>query len=481
MSAAEKEKTAHKSIKARLVGNFIIIILISVLAFEGLLIYFTRFYFYGNVEGILTNQIRTASDFYSQYFSNVSLEVNIADNADVFWRQTDAQVQIVRQDGEILLDSEGLKSSRKLETGDFKNAAAGEKGVWTGYIHGTGKKQHAMSVAYPLKADGEQVGVLRFITSLEEIDKIIFNISVIFIVIGVFVVLVTIVISLILAHSIVQPLKLITAAAATMAKGSMDIRIQKDRADEIGILSDTLNYMAAEVQKRDGIKNDFISMVSHELRTPLTSIKGWANTIIDDGFSDREILKDGLNIIVKESDRLTNMVEELLDFSRFVSGKVELNREKTQVGQLVDYLGKYMLTRAKKENIHFSVECGQIPETELDRDKLKQVLLNLLGNSFKFTQPGGNISLKAYYSQGQIIFRVEDDGCGISSEELPFVKEKFYKGKNSKSQTGLGLSICDEIVRLHGGELHIESRQGQGTTVTVKLPHTAPYDSGTGL
>ncbi len=470
MSLEKKEQPSQKSIRARLVGNFIIIILISVLAFEGLLVYFTRFYFYSNVEGVLTNQIRTASDFYTQYFSNVPLEVNIIDNADVFWRQTNAQVQIIQMDGTVLLDSEGLDNRNKVAADDFDNAVQGKKGVWVGHTLGSKNREHIMAVSYPLKSDTEQVGVLRFITSLNEVDKLIFNISVIFIVIGIFVIIVTIVISLILAHSIVHPLKDITTAAAMMAKGNLDIRIGKDRNDEIGVLSDTLNYMVTEVQNREKLKNDFISTVSHELRTPLTSIKGWANTIIDDEFTDREIIKDGLNIIVKESDRLTNMVEELLDFSRFVSGKVELYKEKTDVAAIIDYIRKHMRTRAKQENINFSAVCEQMPEVEIDRNKIKQVLLNLLGNSFKFTQPGGMVSLRAFQEGNRLIFQVEDNGCGISSEELPLVKEKFYKGKNSKSQTGLGLSICDEIVRLHQGELTIESQHEKGTLVTVRLP-----------
>lgn len=470
MTVAKSDKPVQKSIRTRLVGNFIFIILVSVLAFEALLVYFTRFYFYENVESILTNQIRTATDFYTQYYSNVPLEVNIIDNTEVFWRQTSAQVQIVQRDGTVLFDSEGLKSWQKIEAVDFETAVQGKKGVWTGYIRGDSKKEHVMAVAYPLKADGEQIGVLRFITSLTDIDRIIFNISGIFIVIGVVVILVTVIISFILAHSIVHPLRDITSAAGMMAEGNLGIRIKKGRNDEIGVLSDTLNYMATEVQNRERIKNEFISMVSHELRTPLTSIKGWANTIIDDEFTDRDIIQDGLNIIVKESDRLTNMVEELLDFSAFVSGQVELNRQKTDVAALIDYIRKHMLTRAKRESINFTAVCGEIPETQLDRNKLKQVLLNLLSNSFRFTQPGGNVLLRAFYDTGWVVFRVEDNGCGISKEELPFVKEKFFKGKNSKSQTGLGLSICDEIVRLHNGEMIIESQQGKGTAVTVKIP-----------
>lgn len=463
----QKGNAPPKSIKARLVGNFIIIILISVLAFEGLLIYFTRFYFYNNIESILTNQIKTSSDFYTQYFSTVPLEVNIIDNAEMFWKQTSAQVQIIQKE-EVLLDSEGFETPGQLTGNDFEKAFKGEKGVWIGKTNGG--KEHVMAVSYPLKSDTEQVGVLRFITSLNEIDKIIFNISLIFVCIGVSVIIVSFIISIVLAHSIVYPLKNVMRAAELMARGNLDVKIKKDRNDEIGMLSDTLNYMAKEVQNRERIKNDFISTVSHELRTPLTSIKGWANTIIDDEFTDREIIKDGLNIIVKESDRLSNMVEELLDFSRFVSDKVELKKDKTEVATIVEYIRKHMSSRAKKEGINFTVTCDAAPEAEFDRNKIKQVLLNLLGNSFKFTQPGGNVSLNAYTAGNYLIFRVEDNGCGISAEDLPLVKEKFYKGKNSKSQTGLGLSICNEIVKMHGGSMSIESEVDKGTAVTVSLP-----------
>ncbi len=461
--------TFKNSIQARLVRNFILIILISVLAFEALLVYFTRFYFYNNIESILTNQIKTASDFYTRYFSDVPLDVNIMDNADLFWKQTTGQVQIVGNNGEVLLDSQGLESGEYVSGNDFKQAQQGKKGVWVGRLN-TGSEQ-IMIVSYPLKSDTEQVGVVRFITSLKDVDKIIFNISMIFIIIGIVVILVAGTISIALAHSIIYPLKNVTGAAELMAEGNLDVRISKSRNDEIGKLSDTLNYMASEIQKREAIKNDFISTVSHELRTPLTSIKGWANTIIDDDYSDREILSDGLNIIVKESDRLTDMVEELLDFSRFVSGNVELKKEETDVCSIIDHIEKQMSDRAKKEKIAFSVKCEKMPILDLDRNRITQLLINLLGNAFSFTPQNGTVALSAFLESENIVFRVEDTGCGISPEELPLVTEKFYKGKSSNSHTGLGLSICDEIVKLHNGSLDIESQLDKGTIVTVRIPY----------
>lgn len=463
-----KDNTPPKRIRTRLIANFIVVIFISVLVFEAILIYFTRFYFYNNVESILTNQIRTTSDLYTQYYSNVPLEVNIVDNAEIFWKQTNAEVQIVQFSGEVVLDSKGIIHKDLLQSEDFKTALKNEKGVWIGREN---SGEHIMAVSYQLKSDSGGVGVLRFLTSLDEIDAIIMNISVIFICIGIFVILIAIVMSILLALSIVRPLKAVMEAAQLMASGNLEVRINKDKNDEIGKLADTLNYMAMEIQNRDKVKNDFISMVSHELRTPLTSIKGWADTIIDDGFKDREILSDGINIIIKECDRLTKMVEELLDFSRFISNKDELQKEETDITIIVDYIRKQMSKRAIKEKINFSVTCEKLPPIWLDRDKIKQVLINLIGNSLQFTPPEGSVSLTVFVDKDCLVFHVEDSGCGISSDELPFVKEKFFKGKSSKSQTGLGLTICEEIIKMHNGSLTINSQINIGTVVEVRLPY----------
>ena len=222
--------------------------------------------------------------------------------------------------------------------------------------------------------------------------------------------------------------------------------------------------------KKEELKNDFISSVSHELRTPLTSIKGWAITLKED-YENKAFLQDGLNIIEKECDRLTEMVTELLDFSRFVTGKITLKKEKVEITALLAQLKMQLAPRAAREKIEFQV---LLPETPLylftDGDRLKQVFINLLDNAFKFTAGGGQVVLKAETNEQFIYISVEDTGCGIAPEELPRVKEKFYKGKSSQAQSGIGLSLSDEIIRLMQGKLEIQSELGQGTCVTSRCP-----------
>ena len=182
-------------------------------------------------------------------------------------------------------------------------------------------------------------------------------------------------------------------------------------------------------------------------------------------------MTDGLNIIEKESDRLSNMVEELLDFSRFVSGRITLDKDEMDIVDSIEQIGKQFQFRAKEKNIQYDIYYdSSLPPIIADENRLKQVLINLLDNAFKFTPEGGEIMVLAKKSEENILIEIEDNGCGIYEDDLPYIKERFYKGKNSKSNSGLGLSICDEIIKLHGGSMDIESKINQGTKVIISIP-----------
>ncbi|NMB07561.1 MAG: HAMP domain-containing histidine kinase [Tissierellia bacterium] len=459
-----------KSIKTRLVGNFMLVIVITVLILEVFLINAVKRYYYKSVEDILSNQIMVSTDFYSRYFSSTNLQDIIIDDVDVFWRQTTAQVQILNLDGKVLMDSIGAAHSQELiDTSDVKDAIEGEKGTWIGSVDYSSSS--VMAVSYPLTVEGRTIGILRFISTLQYVNETIKNVARILLVVGIIVILISGFVSLFLANTIVKPLKEVTDVAEKMADGQLKIRTEKRYDDEIGKLSDTLNYMAEELIKKEQLKNDFISSISHELRTPLTSIKGWAITLKSQGLKDEELIIDGLDIIETETDRLTTMVEELLDFSRFVSGRISLEKEDLDIRPLIDQVGKQLQPRAKDRDI--KLNCSYDPELPIiiaDENRIKQVLINLLDNAIKFTPDGGKIELIANSVEDGILIQVEDTGIGISPEDLPYIKDKFYKGKSSKSHSGLGLSICDEIIKLHEGVMKIESELDVGTKISVFLP-----------
>lgn len=424
--------------------------------------------YYKNLEDNLFNQIKISSDLYYKYFSDATLHENILNNVDTFWKQTTAQVEIIGLDGNILMDSIGVMSFDDAQMEDVNKALKGQKGKWIGKVDYD--TEQVMAISYPLKSGEKTVGVLRFITSLREINNDIKEIASVFVWLGLVVVLISGFLSIFLANSIIGPLKEVTAAAEEMALGDFKAKSKKKYDDEIGKLSDTLNYMATEILKREQLKTDFISSVSHELRTPLTSIKGWAITL-KQGYETKEMLIDGLDIIEKESDRLTLMVEELLDFSKFVSGKGDLEKKLVDIVSIVRHIKKQLTPRAIRDEIDFQVFYEEdLLKIYSDENRLKQVFINILDNAFNFTSPGGKVTFTIKYEHPNFLFHIKDTGCGISEEELPKVKEKFYKGKTSKSKNGIGLSICDEIISLMNGKLEIKSRINEGTEVIIVLP-----------
>ena len=464
-----------KSIKSRLVRNFMLVILFTVIFLEIFLINGIKAHYYRNVEDILSNQIEFSTNFYARYFSTSTLEEILIDDIDIFWQHTDAQVQILDLEGTVLMDSLGLNNIEKIATSDIGGALSSGKGVWTGNVNYD--TSPVMAVSMLLTSKGEEIGIVRFISSLGETNRVIVEITRFLLIMGLVVIGISGILSLFLANSIVKPIKEVTKTAAKMADGQLKIRSDIRVNDEIGQLAQTLNYMADEISRKENLKNDFITSISHELRTPLTSIKGWAITLKNDSLTDRELIEDGLEIIESESDRLSKMVEELLDFSRFTSGRISLVKEVIDLKDILKNIIYQMMPRAINNDINFIADIeDEISPILGDENRIKQVLINILDNAFKFTDKG-DVNIRISEDENYVIIEIQDNGPGILEEDMPYIKEKFYKGKNVKSNSGIGLSICDEIISLHEGLLKIESQVNVGTVVRIYLPKLKEGDA----
>ena len=246
--------------------------------------------------------------------------------------------------------------------------------------------------------------------------------------------------------------------------------LSADYNDEIGELCGTLNEMSAELSRVEKTQNDFISSVSHELRTPLTAIAGWADTI-ESCLDDPKLATQGLAIIKKETRRLSQMVEELLDFSRIEGGGMRLQTEPFDLrGDLYDAVFTYT-DMLQQEGMKIEYEEPDEPIMVFaDKNRLKQVFLNIIDNAGKYGKDGDRVRVTARTEGGSAIVEIRDFGQGIPEKELPFVKQKFYKGSAKGRGAGIGLSVCSDIVQMHGGTLDIDSVYGQGTNVRITLP-----------
>ena len=454
----------------RLVRSFLIIILITISIIDIFLLFAFSSYYYNNISKELIQRMEVSLEIYRRDYSDKSIEDLIYEDSDIFLSNTNAEVQILDKDKNLLSDSIGRLASNPIETIDVMAAEKGEIKTWRGEDSQTGEA--IMSVAGPIKNnEGETIGYLRFISSIEGVKSAILKTIISLFVFTLFVALVTTMVSLLISKSIVRPILELTEVAKTMLKGNYEEKAKIFEDDEIGELAKTLNAMSDEIINKDRIKNDFISSISHELRTPLTSIKGWAVVLKDAKEDEKELIEDGLNIIENEADRLAKMVEELLDFSRYISGRITLDKDVFDITQTCLDISKQMRPRAKSNNIELITE---LPEESIlinaDENRIKQLLINLLDNAIKFTSDKGWVKFQMIREADLVQIMVSDNGMGMTKEELAHVKEKFYKGKHSKSHSGIGLSISDEITKLHQGKLEIFSEENIGTTVKVSLP-----------
>lgn len=386
-------------------------------------------------------------------------------------QNSNSQIQFITKNRNVVYDSIGVLYNNPVSYPDIDRAISGQMGTWMGKVDYT--KQRVIAISKPIyDLNNNNLGVLRMISSTSHLDRFIIEIISFTVLISLIVITSTLFISNYFSKSIVKPLKSLSDVAVKIADGQTDVRSDIDADLEIMQLSRSINYMADELIKKDELKNDFISSVSHELRTPLTSIKGWAMTVQSIKESDDELVNEGLNIIVNESDRLSEMVEELLDVSRYDSGRVTLKKENVDVKS---YLLEIILEtegRILNADEIFCVDLADnLGKISIDRKRMKQVFINIFDNAIKFTDKGGAIILTTRRnSMDELIISIADTGAGIQKDDIKRVKEKFYKGNLGQSHTGLGLSIADEIVMLHNGKLEVESEVDKGTRMTIILP-----------
>ena len=268
-----------------------------------------------------------------------------------------------------------------------------------------------------------------------------------------------------------SPIDELTKFAKRIAGGSYGSQREDKFDNELGNLTAEINDMSDKVAVAEKSRTDFISQVSHELRTPLTAITGWAETIAFDPAVKDDSLR-GINIISKEAERLTGMVTELLEFTRIQDGRFNLRVELIDItAELEDALFTYgeLIKQAGME-LKYTAPPSEIPLIPGDPERLKQVFLNLMDNALKHGGEGNRLDVTVTSDESYVHIEFRDHGHGIPAGELPHVKEKFYKGSSKNRGTGIGLSVCDEIITRHDGKLDIKNAEGGGCSVTVSLP-----------
>ncbi len=451
-----------------------LILLVLVAACTLFIIQYYRNYVVNYVSGYANESVTT---FFTPYVdaSDDVFNQKSKEFIDSFSDKSRIEVQVVNRYGDVSVSSSGFAVKEKFEDmEDVLEATKSTTGIckWFGFNE---NGEHIVSVAMvlPTTANGEFSGAVRFITSMRGIDGQIIVFILILLAVYIVALFFVSLSGVFFIQTIVTPVRKINDTAKLIAEGNYDVRIESTgkENDEITELADSINTMISEVAVTDKMKNDFISTVSHELRTPLTAIKGWGEMLKELDGEDREISRRGTEVIINEADRLSQLVEELLDFSRMQNGNMTLRLEKIDVLAELDEAVFVFKERSKRDGIEIRYNAPDIPAPMMgDPNRIKQVFVNVLDNAFKYNKQGGLVDVEAIVDDGTLTIHFSDTGCGIAPEDLPNVKKKFYKANIQVRGSGIGLAVVDEIIKLHNGVFEIASEVDVGTTVTIVLP-----------
>lgn len=282
-----------------------------------------------------------------------------------------------------------------------------------------------------------------------------------------------VIVSLFVSHRIVQPLQTLSLVSRRLAQGSYHERTILPSDDELAELSHSINQLAEALEHTERRRMTLIADVAHELRTPLTTIEGYMEGLMDGMIPPGQ---QAYSLVLRESVRLQRLVSELALLSRIEAGEVPVLPSALRLHDVVELVAEQLAPMCDAQQITFVVDLPlDLPELWADRDRLKQILLNLLGNALRYTPPKGTITIDAQPVDGAVQITVRDTGIGIPAEHLPHLFERFYRVDKSRTRssggTGIGLTIVRHLVHAHGGEVWAMSDgPGKGSTFSLTMP-----------
>ncbi|MCO7124552.1 HAMP domain-containing histidine kinase [Sporolactobacillus shoreicorticis] len=444
-----------------------IIIMLTLTLGETVLAVAVHHYFYGGIRDTLIEHAEDANTLYRRFNDRIILNHwsnSLSEVMDNF-RLKGTTLFIYNADGSMIASSTGVISSSSIKTDS--ELLGGNPLSRVEYLPQT--KEKVMSLYYPIQIKGK-LFILRYVSSLARVDRDLLLILIVSLLSGVGIALLVFFVSLKLAQSIVMPIKHIINVSSKMAVGNFSIRIKQDYRNELGVLARTLNAMADEIQKNERLQNTFISSVSHDLLTPLTGIKGWSETMLMNKDTTPEEFREGLNVISKESDRLKQLVGDLLDLSKLKQNTLALNRQKTRLDEVLKQAVASVQIKAAAKGCQVIVNSSKKMIAEVDGNRLQQVIVNLLDNAIKFSHADTQIIADLAEDEATIRLSVKDWGIIVDAKEIPKLTDPFYQTRANGRGSGLGLAISKNIVDLHGGRLSIKSTPETGTDAVIVLP-----------
>lgn len=413
--------------------------------------------------------------------NGINVDYNVY--AQRFSEEIDQRVTFVAPDGRVLGDSllgdRYTEMENHGERQEIQDAIKGGVGESSRASETLGNQY--LYVAASLDDHGELICVTRVAMEIDRADlvgRFLVEASLKAAGIGI---LIAIVLSIIFAGRITKPIHTIVETTEKIAAGDYGQKVDIHTGDELEELGRSINHMsekladsAEEMEKAETIRKEFVANVTHELKTPLTSISGFVETLQYGADENPEIRRRFLDIISVETARLKRLINDILVISDMESGREAKTDSDINVKEVIEEIADFLHPQIEEKGITVQRDYAYEIYIGGNRDRFKQMMLNLIENAVKYSNQGGHVTVEAKKEGTKVYISVADDGCGIAEEDLPRIFERFYRVEKSRSQkaggTGLGLAIVKHIAALFEGEVKVESKLEEGTRFTVILP-----------
>ena len=459
-----------KGIYLKLVSTYLTLFLIIVVIIS----FFTTSLFYkeftNQVEENLLNAGVKTNALVGRYYNNEITKTELTAWINAMGYISNIKIYILNPDATILhkgANDEDMEMNVKIKT-DMQSAMKGETVIRMATFSFNSESEVAY-VGMPLTYDGKISGVIMIFSPVNEINNLLKTALKTIMTVVVITILICTLAILSISVKISEPIKEISEGAKKIGKGEdvPDIEIYSN--DEIGMLAKSFNEMKKELAVTEQMRKEIVANVSHELRTPLTSIIGFIKGILD-GVISKDEEEKYLSIAYEEANRLKDLTKDIVDVAKLESGSVSLNKEKFSLNELAKDVYVEMEELVKEKNLKLILEEKENDVVVCaDKAKIRQVLINVINNSVKFTTKGYiKVTISKDGEKAKII--VKDTGIGIQKDKISYLFNKFYTANdygNATTGAGLGLNIVKNIVDMHGGKVEIESTVGKGTKATI--------------
>ena len=459
--------------------RFIVIILLTLLILGFALSYLFQDYYYNSKEQKFINQGKKVAKLVqkSLYKGNYEETISFLKNSQQFF---EGNVWIVDSKGLVLVTTQreelqGVRLNKTEVKQVFQGKIISKRG-FSNYFD-----EPMLFTAVPIVVEEKVLGAVFVYSPLAGISSTLVELKQLLFYAALIAISLTFILSFTLSKRFSKPLKIMKQIAVNMAHGDFEERVNIKSDDEVGQLARSFNYLANRLkstinslQEKEEQQRRFVADVSHELRTPLTSIQGFVKALRDGVYESEVDKEEYYTIVLGEVKRLIRLVNDLLDLSQIELGQIKMDLKELDLKPVINNSVRNLIPKIKEKELDIKIDLAdELPVVAADKDRIEQVLINLISNAIDFTPQQGEIKINIQEGVKKIAVTVEDTGPGIPEEDLNSIWNRFHKVDKSRSRekggTGLGLSIVREIIRQHQGQVWVENKEEKGAKFGFSL------------